>query len=281
MKYFNQNVLLGISALMALSSCAKVPAEVASSVPLVSAPVVFTSSAKAPGVAYNKPSLMSLLLPKAVAFIPASLRDSNAAVVTLNQAWVAVKTIKFKQAELAAVGEDNSVKFVGPYFVDLLSTLPIPIDTQSLPAGSYRRIEFVLHAGTTIPAGVPAQLNGNSIYLNGAVNGFSFTYTSTDGAQIMIAGPKGLPLDGSSDILISVRLADIFSKINMAAVNANVAITQANRLPAANPCPLIDASAADIYTCIRRGLELKTQMGLDSNHSGEIEATESEVHQTI
>ena len=281
MKHLITSTLVKIGALVALSSCAKIPAEVAQSVPMVSTPVVFTSSAKAPGVAYNKPSLMSLLLTKAVAFVPASLQDSNSAAVTLNQAWVAVKTIKFKQAEIAATGEDNSVKFVGPYFVDLLSAMPSPIDTQSLPAGSYRRIEFILHAGATVPAGVPAQLVGNSIYLNGAVNGFSFSYTSTDGAQIMIAGPKGLPLDGSSDILISVRLADIFSKINMAAINANVAITQANRVPAANPCPLIDAAAADIYTCIRRGVELKTQMGQDANHSGELDATEKEVHQTI
>ncbi len=281
MKHLTTNVILKIGALIALSSCAKIPAELATSVPMVATPVVFTSSAKAAGVAYNKPSFMSLLLNKAVAFAPASLRDSNSAAVTLNQAWVAVKTIKFKQAEIAAAGEDNSVKFVGPYFVDLLSAMPNPIDTQSLPAGSYRRIEFVLHAGATVPTGVPAQLVGNSIYLNGAVNGFSFSYTSTDGAQIIIAGPKGLPLDGSSDILISVRLADIFSKINMAAINANVAITQANRLPAANPCPLIDASAADIYTCIRRGLELKSQMGRDANHSGELDATEIEVHQTF
>ncbi len=281
MKHITKKIVLKIGALIALSSCAKIPAELTSSVPMVSTPVVFTSSAKAPGVAYNKPSFLSLLLTKAVAFAPASLRDSNSAAITLSQAWVAVKTVKFKQAETAVTGEDNSVKFVGPYFVDLLSTMPSPIDTQSLPAGNYRRIEFVLHAGAIVPAGVPAQLVGNSIYLNGAVNGFSFSYTSTDGAQIIIAGPKGLPLDGSSDILISVRLADIFSKINLAAINANVAITQANRVPAANPCPLIDASAVDIYTCIRRGLELKTQMGQDANHSGELDATESEVHQTF
>ncbi len=280
MKQSYKNAFLKVGAVIALSSCAKIPAELAQSVPMVSTPVVFTSSAKAPGVAYNKPSLMSLLLTKAVAFAPAGLRDSNSAAVTLNQAWVAVKTIKFKLAETASVGEEDSVKFVGPYFVDLLSTMPSPIDTQSLPAGSYRRIEFVLHAGSSIPTGVPAQMTGNSIYLNGAVNGFTFSYTSTDGAQIIIAGPKGLPLDGSSDILISVRLADIFSKINMAAVNANVVITPSNRLAAANPCPLIDASAADIYTCIRRGLELKSQMGQDSNHSGELDVTESEVHQT-
>jgi hypothetical protein len=132
-----------------------------------------------------------------------------------------------------------------------------------------------------LPVGVPGELTNRSIYLRGGVNGHQFTFVSDDGAEIRIAGPKGLALDGNSDILISIRLAEIIAKIDMSAVNADMEISPVNRVTATNPCQTLDASATDLYTCFRKGLEAEAKMGKDSDHSHEIEAVEDEVHETL
>lgn len=279
---FAQKVVFGHAMALALATTACSPQKQDLASNGISTSVVVTSSSKTQGVADHRPGLMKLLMRTARAFVPSGLQDSTAAPITLDQAWIALKEMKFKMAEAPGAGEVDDVKFVGPYFVDLLSNTPPAIDTQSLAEGSYRRIEFKLHAASgALPAGVPAELNNRSIFVRGHVNGHLFTFVSDDGAEIRIAGPKGLTLDGNSDILISIRLAEILGQIDLSAVNADMEISPSNRVTATHPCPALDASSTDLYTCFRKGLEKEAKVGKDSDHNHEIEATEDEVHETL
>ena len=277
MKVSNLVPITVSSLSLLIAGCAKAPSDsLASALPTS---VVMTSSTSTTKVAKNEHPLLSFLLPSASALMPTAVVDSTGAAVTLSNAWIALRSIKFKMAEVPGAEEtdtEDSIKFKGPYFVDLLSTSPAPLDTQALPAGAYRRIEFDLHKATSVPTGVPSQLVNHSIYLVFGVNGHVVTFQSQDGASIRIAGPTGLQLDGSADMLISLRLTNIFAHLNLSSISANITIDESNQVTASNPCPLIDASSTSLYSCLRKGLEKESKLAKDTNHDGEVGSSESE-----
>ena len=223
--------------------------------------------------------LLQLLSPVAIAFPPPAMVDSTGSVVQLTQSWVVIKEIEFKQDEVAGSSEvaGSEIKFKGPYVVDLLSMIPASLGAAEVPAGVYRRIKMKLEKDAVLPAGSPTQLMGNSNYLQGTVAGKSFKYTSQDGTEFKISGPGGVNISDTANMVIGVKISDLIKKINLTAVVNNVAISESNRVSAMNACPTIDASAADLYTCFRKGLEQAGKFGRDSNDNGEIEATEDEV----
>lgn len=275
-----QNLIKSILYASAITVAVGCAAKNESSSSSISTSVVMTGAAGAQ-VAQHKPkSLLDLLLQKAVALMPSTLVDSTNLNITMIDAWVSIKSIKFKAEEVPGVSEvdtEDSIKFKGPYYVDLLSNAPSPIDTQLLPAGSYKRIEFDLHkVSETLPANAPAALANNSLYFKFNVNGHTVTWTSEDGAEIQIAGPKGLNLDGSN-VLISLRMVELFSKIDLSSIASDVTISESSRINVANACPLIESSAQDLYTCFRKGLEQEAKCGKDADGSGEIESSEDEV----
>lgn len=240
--------------------------------------VVMTGSSAAATVAKSAiDKLLNLFMPQATALPVPSTQDASGATVNITAAWIAMKEIEFKAAETLAqegaedVGEE--VKFLGPYYIDLLSSAPGPIDTQELPAKVYRRIKMKLEAsGTAIPAGTPVELSSNSIYVTGTVGANSFTYLADDGTEFEISGPSGVSPEDGQVMLISLKLANVIKMIDMSGVANGEVISSANRV--AGSCPLIDGSATDLYTCFRIGLEQQADFGKDSDGSGELEADE-------
>lgn len=276
MKNSIKTMIAGVAAL-SFVGCAK------SSESAVSTSLVMTGSSQASTVAKYKMShpLLSMFMPAAVALTPPAMTDSSGRNVTLNKAWVVIKEIEFKPNETAdsseAAGASAEIKFRGPYVVDLLSVSPKSFGNAELPTGVYRRIKMKLEKNATLPAEAPVALSGNSIYFEATVAGNQVSYSADDGTEFKISGAGGINLNSNANLLVTIRLADLFKMIDLSGVSSNIAITSSNRIPAANKCPKIDPSAQDLYTCVRKGLEKAGKFGKDENGDNEIKVGEDEV----
>ncbi len=239
-----------------------------------------SGSAQPTTVAKTFPTiLLEALLPQASALIPSSLVDSQDHPVVLNLAWMAVKEIEFKSEESGTTGEESEVEFQGPYFVDLLSVNPSPLDTSQVAIKDIRRIKMKLEpAGeNTVPVDAPAELATNSIVLTGTVGGVNFTYISDDGSEYQVFGGQAIRPEDGVDLLLSIRLADVLRKIDLTAISTTTTISSSNRVSAATACPLIDASAEDLYTCFRKGLEQEADFGKDTDGDHELGSDDEDV----
>lgn len=213
----------------------------------------------------NMQKFMSLIMPSAIALTPPALVDSNNANVTLSEAWVVIKEIEFEASEVAGASEvdGQEVEFKGPFFVDLLSDAPVSFGDAIVPASGIRRVKMKLHEADTLPGSVPVQLTSKSIYFNGSVNGVNFSYAADDSTELEIAGPNPIVPTSAKDMLIVIRMADLFKKIDLSSIVAPTDIHAGNRISVANACPLIDPSANDLYTCFRKGLSSEGNFGND------------------
>ncbi len=246
---------------------------------LVSASLKMTGSASSATVVQNdSKGFLSLLMGKAYALIPTSIQDSTGLSISLSSAWTVVDEIEFKSSETtSAEDSEMEVEFHGPYAVDLLSTAPLTLDTQNIAVKDIRRIKMKLQAASTLPAGAPAGLLNNSIYLAGTVGGNSFVVQMDDGTEMQIGGPTAFQPAQGSDLLVEIQLANIFKQINMSTVANGEVIDHTNRHTGANLCNSIDASATDIYTCIRKGLELRANFGVDQDNDDALDHSDSMV----
>lgn len=236
-------------------------------VPQVTTSLVMTGSASAATVAKTNffYKLLDMILPSSYAFAPTSIVDSTGATVTLNEAWIMIEEIEFEIEEVADADEDDGleIEFQGPYAVDLLSVAPVPLDSQLIPQLPYKRIKMKLHQAENAVAGAPAGLLNNSIYFSGTVGANAFTYASDDTTEFEIGGSNPvLPADGSS-VLVQIQLANVIKQIDLSGLPNGAAVTSSNRYAGANLCPSIDASANDVYTCVRNGLKAHADWGCD------------------
>lgn len=282
-----------IAASLIGSACQKTKDTLASSNPAlgskIASSITMTASGKAATtVAANSlmGKIMAKIFPMANANIPTSLVDGSTPTahnITLNEFWVVIKSLEFKAAETSAKeGSDDADEnqFKGPYYVDMLSANPAPLDTQTITGKVYHRVKMQLEAtGTNLPATAPAQLATNSLYLAGSISGSSFSYLADDGTEIEIAGPNGVDPASGQDLLITVKISDIIKKIDFTTLlaSANKNIDHTNRVTGSNLCPLIDPSAQDYYTCFRKGLEAEADMGKDTDGDHELGSSESKV----
>lgn len=264
MKTCFKKVSLGITLAILATGCNSGGSSPASS-RSVTTGLTMTGSGQ-PAVAQTKfQKLFSLMIPSAVALSPAPLVDSTNLSVNLTEAWVVIKEIEFEANEVADGSEvdGDEVEFQGPYFVDLLSDAPVSFGNAVLPATGIRRIKMKLHEADSLPASAPVELTSKSIYLNGTVNGIAFSYAADDSTEIEIAGPNAVVPSSAKDMLVVIKTADLFKKIDLSSIVAPTDIHAGNRVNAVNPCPLIDASANDLYTCFRKGLETEGNFGND------------------
>lgn len=256
--------LVALTASATLIGCAAKNSSTAQ----VTSSLKMTGSSSTATVALNKkPSLWNLLLNTAYALVPSSIVDSTGAVVTLTSAWTVIKEIEFKSEEVAGAEDSQSeIAFKGPYFVNLLSNTPVVLDTQLINQKSIKRIKMKLEATqAAVPAGAPAGLSNNSIYIAGSVGANNFVFQLDDGSEIQIAGPNSFQPGENSELLVEIQIANIFKQINLSTVTNNEVISHNNRHAGASLCPSIDASAADLYTCLRKGLETHSDFGVDKN----------------
>ncbi len=246
---------------------------------LVAASFKMTSSSSTSTVAANeKPGFLRMLMQEAQAFMPSALRDSTGLTITLTDSWAVLKEVEFKSEEVNGVEDSEiEVEFVGPYVINLLSNTPLVLDTQMISEKPIRRIKMKFHKTTVLPTGAPAGLNNNSIFLTGTVGANNFTFQMDDSTEIQIFGPSAFSPGQGSELLVEIQLANIFKQINMAGVTNGMVITAAARGPGANLCPSIDASAADLYTCMRKGLAKHSNLGMDNDKDGDLDSVDSKV----
>ena len=237
-----------------------------------------TGSSDAANVARLSPvDWMGWVLPRAVALTPPAMMDAAGASVSLSQAWVAIKEVEFKVDQVAESNEveGSEVVFHGPYVVDLLSTSPIVLDTETLPSLPYHRIKLKLHRVAALPSGAPSELANQSIYVSAAVGGRTFKYESDDNSMIEIAGPNPVVPTSGSELLVSINLANVFKQIDLSSVTNNAVISSSNKIPTSgSKCPSVDAHAPDIYSCLRRALQKHANMGRDRHHDGHLDSAE-------
>ena len=251
-----------------------------SSTGTVSSGFKMTAGSAPATVALNqKPSLFNLLINQAMALVPTSIQDSAGSPVVLSSAWTVIKEIEFKSGEFAGAEDSEiEIEFKGPYVVDLLSNMPLVLDTQLIPQKNIQRIKMKLHQTAVLPAGAPAGLLNNSIFVAGTIAGRNFTFQLNDSTTIQIAGPNSFRPSENSQLLVQIQLANIFKQINMSTVVNNEVISASNRHSGGSLCPSIDASASDIYTCMRKGLEKHAKFGKDNDGDNVLTPNDSSVN---
>lgn len=245
--------------------------------PLVSLTINGSSQSATPMVVRNLLEIFELILPTAHA-APATIEDSTGLPVVLDHFWTTVGEIEFKPSETPDAGEvdGDSVEFEGPYTNDILETNVDPIGTARLSFSKIRRIKVKLIRTATLPAAAPAGLLTKSVYISGQVNGVVITYSSQDETVIEIAGPNPVEVADNSQLLLQIQVANLFKRINLSSIAAPTDIDEGNRVAAVNPCPDIDASANDLYTCFRKGLETEANFGRD-NGDDELDGSDDTV----
>lgn len=276
-----QKVSFAVTALalsLVSAGCSK-----SSSTPVTSS-LNMTASNKTATVAM-KPSLLDLIMPKAMALVPASIVDSTGLSIALSSSWVVIKEVEFEATETPGAGEVDGaeVSFKGPYFVDLLSNAPKALDTQAIPSTPFQRIKMKLEkaGGSALPTGAPAALSANSIYVAGVIGtggaAKNFIYQSDDGTEINVGGASAVTPAEGGQVLVEINFSNIFKQINMSGVVNNETISSGSRHPGTHLCDSIDTSASDIFTCIRKALEKHATVGEDSDRSGSLDVGESKV----
>lgn len=272
-----KTITLGLTLAVVASGCNLKSSPVASSG--VTTSLAMTGSGQNVVVQSNFQKWFSSIIPTAHALTPPLLFDSKGASVNLNEAWVVIKEIEFEAQEVndGSETDGDEVEFEGPYFVDLLSDVPISFGDAVLPATGIRRVKMKLHEAESLPDSVPAALQSKSIYLSGSVNGVNFTYAADDSSELEIGGSNPIVPSSSQDLLIVIRLADIFNKIDLSSISSSTDIHSGNRVDVSNPCPLIDVSAEDLYTCFRKGLESENDFGKDDDGDHDLDENDETV----
>lgn len=244
--------------------------------PLVSLTV--TGSGAAATVQYKSKSILEMMfMPRALALPPPSLYDSALNAVTVSEFWLGLKNVELKSTETATSGESSDVQLTGPFSVDLLASSPSSIGDLYAPSAGVRRFKARLEKVTSVPAGAPTELLTNSVVLKGTVSGHLFTVLLADGIDYEVAGPNLLNLQSGSRLLLSIQTANLIKKIDLSVIASDVTISASNRVPATNPCPTIDASASDLYTCFQSGIKTEANAGEDSSGNDEIDGSEGSV----
>jgi hypothetical protein len=248
---------LGISFLITLlTSCN-------SSDPSASKNVVTTNFAIT-GSGMNATASTSWFFPSAYALTPPPLVDANMANVDLLEAWIVVKHVHFFRTADPSAQSTSADHYQGPFFVDLLDGTPEPFGQIRMYTDGLRQVKMLLHKATSLPAGVPAALNGNSMYFRGQVNGFAFTYSSDDTTDFQVYGANAVYPENGKSLMMTIRIADLFKKIDLSAITADTDISASNRVSATDPCPEIFPGATNLYTCFRQGMNKEAKFGKDN-----------------
>lgn len=216
-------------------------------------------------VAYNPfEHGLNLLFPKAIALAPPLLQDSNGSIVTLNEAWIVLKKIQFKPQFQEKANEVEEIIYKGPFVINLLHHGPKSLGDIELPVRSIRRVKMLLHKAQDLPLDAPEELAGNSIYLRGTVNGVEFRFAADETTDFVIKGEEEVVPYYGKELLMVIRIADLFKKIDLSALTSATTINRSDRLPSPTPCPEIKSSASDIYTCFISGINSEAKFGVDN-----------------
>ncbi len=238
--------------------------------------ITASSQVASPAIVKNFHFLPNLFINKVFALAPPALQDSAGRAVTLSDFWMALKTIEIRSTQTSGGGETPDVKYVGPYAINMLGSNP-PFFGSILITPPVLRFKAVFQKLDFAAPGAPAGMTNYAVYFAGQVNGQSFIVRSDEGITYEVAGPNPVSPPNNAILLLSLKTANLFKRINLAAVTNGMTIDPTNRVAAANPCPTINASATDLYTCFKDGLHTEANFGHDRDSNDELDATESTV----
>tara|TARA_B110001454_G_scaffold219199_1_gene251751 strand:+ start:58181 stop:59017 length:837 start_codon:yes stop_codon:yes gene_type:complete len=261
-------------------SCQKKSQNTTTGNPSISAALTSSSTVSTVYFRHNPKHLIELLIPKLFAFpAPTSLTDSAGNSVQLNKNWITIGELEFKTAENVESGEEtgSNVDFKGPYTVNLFSEAPTILGSNQVGIKEIRRIKMKLIRTSTLPEGAPSGLLNKSLYVEGTVNGHGFSFSTFDESESQISGATAVtPLENKT-LLVELKVANLIKKMNLSIITSNNAIDDTNRVPASNPCPTIDPSASDLFTCFRKGFETESTLGLDEDGNFKLDPGEQQV----
>lgn len=206
------------------------------------------------------------LLNTAVAFPPpATMQDGSNLTVSLSEFWLNAGEFELKFEEAAQSGEvpGLEVAFNGPYIVNLFSNSPMTLATAGISQASIRRLKYKTRRVEASNTQAPSGMIGASVYLTGNVNGNAFEFKSEQEIDFETSGPNLVSFANGDNLLLQMQTADLIKNINLSAVTSGMIISESNRVNASNPCPNIDASASDLYTCFIKGLQKMAKVGRD------------------
>lgn len=225
-------------------------------------------------------NIFDLFIQTAFAFpAPTSMVDANGNTVVLSQNWINLGEIEFKTSEVVDSGEidGSDVDFQGPYAIDMFSTTPQLLGFNIISVDQVRRIKIKLIRTTSTPSGAPVGFLGKSIYISGQVNGQTFSFSTTDESEIQVAGSTVVTPTANKAMLLELKTANLIKKIDLSAITTATNIDDSNKVNVANPCPNIDASATDLFTCFRKGLESESNLGRDDDGNFHLDTNEDTV----
>jgi hypothetical protein len=224
---------------------------------------------------------LDIFISRAFAYTPPfSMFDLNGNSVTLQKTWINVGEIEFKTSEVPETSEIDGleVSFQGPYAIDLFASTPQILGLNSLSMSAVRRIKVKLIKATSLSSGAPAELTGSSIFISGQVNGVNFSFSTTEESEMQISGAQGINPQNNKTLLLELKTANLIKKINLSSITTATIIDDSNRATTmSNPCPLIDSSAQDIFTCFRKGLETESNLGRDDDGNFRLDTHEESV----
>lgn len=260
----NSSLFIAILVIAGIISCKNKGTSTGN--PLVSLNMTGSAQTATASYKHKKNHFWSWLVGTAYAFAPPpTILDSTNLTVNLSDFWINISEIELKYDETAQAGEVNgdSIGFIGPYTINLFSNSPIPAASANLPLSALRRIKYKTTNISDLSSGAPAGMLNSNLYLTGTINGNNFIFQSSEQLIIETAGPNLVILNDGDSLLLQIQTADLIRKIDLSAVTNNTNINESNRLSFTNPCPLIDASASDVYTCFIKGLAAQTKVGKD------------------
>ncbi len=238
--------------------------------------ITASSQVAAPANAKNFHFLPNLLISKVFALSPPALQDAAGRAVSLSDYWMALKTIEIRSTQVNGGSEAPDVKYIGPYAINMLASNPPYFGATSI-IPPVLRFKAVFQKLDFAAPGAPAGMTNYAVYIAGQVNGLSFVVRSDEGIVYEVAGPNAVSPPSNGVLLLSVKTANLFKKINLAAVTNGMTIDPSNRVAAVNPCPTINSSATDLYTCFKDGLRTEANFGHDRDGNDELDPTESTV----
>ncbi len=92
----------------------------------------------------------------------------------------------------------------------------------------------------------------------------AFTYVTDDTTDFQVYGENAVYPESGKKLMVTFRIADLFKQIDLSAITADTDISATNRVNAVNPCPTIHASATNLYTCFRQGMNQAAKFGKDN-----------------
>ena len=241
--------------------------------------------------------------------------------LTINDARLALKEIKLKLAEEEVEGkedsleleqENDSIKFPGPYIVELIhNTVSPPLDTISIPAGVYKELELKLdkiEGDEDDEDGTPLvdssdPLFGNSIYIAGTYTGITaggevtdvpfiisydlnekFELTGLDSAVGVADSAVGMTISdlGVNPIIVAFRMVQWFNFSNPETNDKELDFSSLVVTEDAGGLPqiLLDEDAEDdnkeIRKVIKENIKESADYGKDKDGDGELGSDEDD-----